>query len=89
MQDLHGQLSLTGLQSEEAQKMKAALEQLQAKSVALQSENAVLHGKLLQTETEAIGHAHTVQKEAAAMIQKLMKEHAQDREVCCMRLAVF
>ena len=85
MQDLQGQLSLAGLQSEEFHKMKAAVEQLQANSVALQSENAILlegHGKLESVASKAISFAQTVQKEAADIAHRLNGQHAQEHEVC-------
>ena len=84
MQDLQGRLSLVGLLTEESQKMKAALDQLQAKSAALQSENAVIlenHNKLQSVASKAISFAQTVQKEAADLVHGLNAQHAQEREV--------
>ena len=84
MQDLQGQLQLSRLLSEESQKTQAALDQLQAKSVAVLSENAVLHSsydKMRQVASQAIGQTQTMQKEAADIVHRLNAQHGQEREV--------
>ena len=84
MQDLQGQLNLARSQIEDFQKLQQVLDQLQASSAALLSENTVLtdnQGKLQHVAAQALELARTQQVDGANNIDRLNAKHAKELKV--------